>query len=62
MRMDLTERFLRGLYSAVLYVLTPVTVYHLIWRGFRFRDYFQRWSERYSSDAGPAARTCSGLA
>ena len=53
---DLTERFLRGLYSAVLYVLTPVTVYHLIWRGFRFRDYFQRWSERYSSDAGPAAR------
>lgn len=55
MRMDLTERFLRGLYSAVLYVLTPVTVYHLIWRGFRFRDYFQRWSERYSSDTGPEA-------
>ena len=53
--MDMTERFLRGLYSAVLYVLTPVTVYHLIWRGFRFRDYFQRWSERYSSDSGPEA-------
>lgn len=49
MRMDLTERFLRGLYSAVLYVLTPVTVYHLIWRGFRFREYFQRWNERYAS-------------
>ena len=47
--MDLTERFLRGLYSAVLYVLTPVTVYHLIWRGFRFREYFQRWNERYAS-------------
>ena len=49
MRMDLTERFLRGLYSAVLYVLTPVTVYHLIWRGFRFGEYFQRWDERYAS-------------
>ena len=56
MRMDLTERFLRGLYSAVLYVLTPVTVYHLIWRGFRFREYFHRWSERYASYAGPAPR------
>jgi len=56
MRMDLTERFLRGLYSAVLYVLTPVTVYHLIWRGFRFREYFQRWNERYASYPQPARR------
>ncbi|MEO8366594.1 MAG: lipid IV(A) 3-deoxy-D-manno-octulosonic acid transferase [Pseudoxanthomonas sp.] len=55
MRMDLTERFLRGLYSAVLYVLTPVTVYHLIWRGFRFREYFQRWNERYASYAQSTA-------
>ena len=56
MRMDLTERFLRGLYSAVLYVLTPVTVYHLIWRGFRFREYFQRWNERYASYPHAAQR------
>ena len=56
MRMDLTERFLRGLYSAVLYVLTPVTVYHLIWRGFRFSEYFHRWSERYASYPGPVPR------
>lgn len=56
MRMDLTERFLRGLYSAVLYVLTPVTVYHLIWRGFRFREYFQRWNERYASYPHTAAQ------
>ncbi len=56
MRMDLTERFLRGLYSAVLYVLTPITVYHLIWRGFRFREYFQRWNERYASYAQPVPR------
>ena len=56
MRMDLTERFLRGLYSAVLYVLTPVTVYHLIWRGFRFREYFQRWDERYGAYQTPPQR------
>ncbi len=47
MRKDWTEQLLRVLYSAVLYLLTPVTVYHLIWRGFRFTDYFQRWDERY---------------
>ncbi len=49
MRKDATERLLRALYSAVLYLLTPITVYHLIWRGFRFREYFQRWNERYGS-------------
>ncbi len=47
MRKDPTERLLRGLYSAVLYLLIPVTVYHLIWRGFRAREYLQRWNERY---------------
>jgi 3-deoxy-D-manno-octulosonic-acid transferase len=44
----LVERLLRGLYSAVLYVLVPVTIYHLIWRGFRQVEYFQRWTERYA--------------
>ena len=43
-----TERVLRALYSALLYVLVPVTVYHLIWRGFRQADYLHRWSERYA--------------
>ncbi|WP_334179195.1 lipid IV(A) 3-deoxy-D-manno-octulosonic acid transferase [Pseudoxanthomonas sp.] len=47
------ERLLRALYSAVLYVLTPLTIYHLIWRGFRYPDYFQRWNERYGSYAMP---------
>ena len=42
------ERVLRGLYSAALYVLAPITVYHLIWRGFRQREYFLRWNERYA--------------
>lgn len=51
------ERLLRGLYSAVLYVLVPVTVYHLIWRGFRQGEYFLRWNERYAvyRDAPPGA-------
>ncbi|MGB3392906.1 MAG: lipid IV(A) 3-deoxy-D-manno-octulosonic acid transferase [Stenotrophomonas sp.] len=49
MRKDLTETLLRGLYSAVLYLLLPITVYHLIWRGFRVREYFRRWDERYAS-------------
>jgi 3-deoxy-D-manno-octulosonic-acid transferase len=48
MRIDLIERLLRGLYSAALYVLVPITVYHLIWRGFRQPAYFQRWPERYA--------------
>ncbi|MCW5581004.1 MAG: lipid IV(A) 3-deoxy-D-manno-octulosonic acid transferase [Luteimonas sp.] len=49
---DLTERLLRSLYSAVLYLLVPVTVYHLIWRGFRQEAYFERWSERYARYGG----------
>lgn len=55
MRRDLTERLLRGLYSAVLYLLTPVTAYHLTWRGFRFHEYFQRWDERYAIYRTPAS-------
>ena len=39
---------LRGLYSGLLYLLLPVTVYHLMWRGLRVREYFQRWGERYA--------------
>ena len=48
MRTDPIERLLRGLYSVALYLLAPVTVYHLIWRGFRQSEYFQRWTERYA--------------
>ncbi len=49
MRKDPVEWILRGLYSAVLYLLLPITVYHLVWRGFRVREYFRRWDERYAS-------------
>ncbi|GAB3350359.1 lipid IV(A) 3-deoxy-D-manno-octulosonic acid transferase [Lysobacter tyrosinilyticus] len=45
---DLIERLLRVLYSAALYLLAPITVYHLIWRGFRQSAYLQRWAERYA--------------
>ena len=48
MQSDPIERMLRGLYVVALYLLAPVTVYHLIWRGFRQSDYFQRWNERYA--------------
>jgi 3-deoxy-D-manno-octulosonic-acid transferase len=52
MRADSFERViehtLRGLYSAALYLLLPVTVYHLIWRGFRQHAYLLRWNERYA--------------
>ncbi len=49
MRKDPVEWMLRGLYSAVLYLLLPITIYHLVWRGFRVRQYFQRWDERYAA-------------
>jgi 3-deoxy-D-manno-octulosonic-acid transferase len=52
MRKDPIERLLRGLYSVALYVLLPVTAYHLIWRGFRQRAYFRRWNERYAAYRG----------
>jgi 3-deoxy-D-manno-octulosonic-acid transferase len=60
---DLIERLLRVLYSAILYLLAPITVYHLIWRGFRQSAYLQRWAERYalyndvSRSRWPQART-----
>ena len=57
MRANLTERVLRGLYSAALYLLAPITLYHLIWRGFRQRAYFQRWGERYASYPAVGAET-----
>ena len=54
MRAAPIERVLRGLYSAALYLLLPVTLYHLIWRGFRQAGYFDRWDERYALYGGSA--------
>jgi len=44
----LVECVLRGLYSLVLYLLLPITLYHLLWRGLRSPAYMQRWDERYA--------------
>src|SRR3546814_15750793 len=49
MRKDPIEQLLRALSSAALYLLVPVTVYHLIWRGFRPPEYFKRRNERYAA-------------
>jgi 3-deoxy-D-manno-octulosonic-acid transferase len=56
MRADFFERLLRFFYSITLYILVPITLYHLIWRGFRQRAYFQRWDERYASYSSTTSR------
>jgi len=42
------EFLLRSLYSLLLYLLLPITIYHLLWRGLRAPAYLQRWDERYA--------------
>lgn len=36
------------MYSLALALAFPLTLYHLIWRGLRQREYLLRWSERYT--------------
>lgn len=48
MHLTLWQRFLLGAYSLLLHLAFPVTLYHLVWRGMRQREYLQRWSERYA--------------
>jgi 3-deoxy-D-manno-octulosonic-acid transferase len=48
MHLTFGQRLMLGLYSLVLHIAFPVTLYHLIWRGLRQREYLQRWSERYA--------------
>lgn len=55
MSVTMRRRLLLGFYSFVLFILAPLTLYHLVWRGFRQREYLLRWSERYAQiDALPA--------
>jgi len=42
------QRLLRGLYSLVSRIALPFSLYYLIWRGLRQREYFDRWSERFA--------------
>lgn len=55
MSLSLGRRLLLAIYSALLWLLLPVTLYHLVWRGLRQREYLLRWSERYAQlEALPA--------
>jgi 3-deoxy-D-manno-octulosonic-acid transferase len=42
---------LRTLYTFLLYLLTPLVLLRLAWRGLRARDYWYRWPERFGSIA-----------
>ena len=55
------EGVLRALYSFALYVLSPLTLYHLISRGFRVHEYFRRWDERYATYGSQPRRPCVWL-
>lgn len=38
---------MRGLYTLILYLLTPLALLRLLWRGLRAPGYWQRWGERF---------------
>jgi 3-deoxy-D-manno-octulosonic-acid transferase len=42
------HRALRALYSLVIRLALPLSLYYLIWRGLRQSEYFDRWSERFA--------------
>lgn len=43
----LNSMLTRFFYTLTMYLLTPVIVYRLAWRGFRYREYLARWRERF---------------
>jgi 3-deoxy-D-manno-octulosonic-acid transferase len=47
---------MRALYTATMYLLTPVIVYRLALRGLRARGYFSRWFERFGFFPDPGLR------
>lgn len=47
MHLTFGQRVLLGVYALVLHLAFPVTLYHLVWRGMREREYLRRWTERY---------------
>ena len=54
----LAHRALRGLYSLVIRLALPISLYYLIWRGLRQREYFDRWSERFALYRGHGLGGC----
>lgn len=47
---------LRVLYTVLMYLVTPVILYRLAFRGLRNRDYFWRWRERFGWFKSPAIK------
>lgn len=41
------DRYVRILYTIILYLLTPFVLLRLLWRGLRARGYWRRWGERF---------------
>lgn len=44
---------MRALYTALLYLIVPLALLRLCWRGFQMRDYWHRWGERFGFGAAP---------
>lgn len=61
MSLTFLQRVSLGIYSLVMYALTPLTFIHLVSRGFNQREYFQRWSERFAMYRAPAKASCLWL-
>ena len=61
MHESLGQRALRGLYSLVIRLALPASLYYLIWRGLRQREYFDRWSERFALYRGAPVADCLWL-
>lgn len=61
MSLTFLQRITLAAYSLVMYALTPLTLIHLVSRGFNQREYFQRWSERFAMYRAPAKAPCIWL-
>lgn len=49
---------LRFLYTVAMYLATPIIVWRLFARGFRYRGYFRRWRERFGRFPDPGLNDC----
>lgn len=61
MPLTITDRLLLGAYSLVMTLLLPTTLYHLVWRGLRQKEYLQRWDERFAFYPGGMQSQCLWL-
>lgn len=51
---DIIATQMRWLYSLLLYLLTPLVLMYLFFRGLRSRDYLSRWAQRFGFFEAPA--------